>query len=170
VLAQTYTDYELIIVDDGSDDDLDELIERKYSGKIKLIQQQNQGVSAARNTGIAAATYDYIAFLDADDYWSSYYLKSVYEVILNDGEVKMIGCKYSRTKNDIAIIKPQLKYRIIKDYFNNQVFENTLFLTSATIVNRDFFNKNLGFNINLKRGEDLDVWFRAIASGGKVIY
>lgn len=170
VFAQTYQDYEIILVDDGSQDDIKEFVESKYSDKVNLIHQENQGVSAARNTGIAAATHDYIAFLDADDCWSSYYLESVQEVILNEGEVKIIGCKYSRTKNDIAIIKPQLKYRIIKDYFSKQVFENTLFTSSSSIINRSFFSANLGFNVNLKRGEDLDVWFRAIASGGKVIY
>ena len=91
VFAQTYQDFEIILVDDGSQDDVAQLIEEKYSGKVHLIQQENQGVSAASNTGIAAATHDYIAFLDADDYWSPFYLAYNAEIINNETDVKIIG-------------------------------------------------------------------------------
>jgi len=169
-LAQTYTDYEIIVVDDGSQDDLKELIERKYSGKVHLIQQENQGVSAARNTGIAAATHDYIAFLDADDCWSPFYLEFSNICLEKEDNVKIIGSNFTRIIKDIPLIRPNLNYLIIKNYFKEQVFKDTLFTSSSTIINYAFFRENIGFNSQLKRGEDLDVWFRAIASGGKVVY
>ncbi len=169
VLAQTYQDFEIILVDDGSQDDVAQLIEEKYSGKVHLIQQENQGVSAARNTGIAAATHDYIAFLDADDYWSSFYLACNAEIINNETDVKIIGSHYTRNKSELEIKNSNLDYFKFENYFKNAV-RNTFFLTSATIVTRNFFLENFGFNSNLKRGEDIDVWLRAVASGGNAFY
>ncbi|WP_373707501.1 glycosyltransferase family 2 protein [Kaistella sp.] len=169
VLAQTYQDFEIILVDDGSQDDVAQLIEEKYSGKVHLIQQENHGVSAARNIGIAAATHDYIAFLDADDYWSPFYLTCNAEIINNEIDVKIIGSHYTRNKSELKLTKNSLDYFKFENYFKTAV-RNTFFLTSATIVTRNFFEENFGFNSNLKRGEDIDVWLRAVASGGNAFY
>ena len=68
VLHQTYTDWEIIVVDDGSQDDT-RLILEQYGDRIRYIYQQNQGVSIARNRGIELARGEFIAFLDADDYF-----------------------------------------------------------------------------------------------------
>ena len=169
VFAQTYQDFEIILVDDGSKDDVAQLIEEKYSGKVHLIQQDNQGVSAARNTGIAAATYDYIAFLDADDYWSPFYLEKLAQIINQEKDIKIIGAHYTRNKSEVELKNNRLDYFKFENYFKNAV-RNTFFLTSATIVTRNFFLENFGFNSNLKRGEDIDVWLRAVASGGNAFY
>ncbi|WP_332021807.1 glycosyltransferase family 2 protein [Kaistella sp.] len=169
VLAQSYQDFEIILVDDGSQDDVAQLIEEIYSGKVQLILQENQGVSAARNTGIAAATHDYIAFLDADDYWSPFYLACNAQIINNETDVKIIGSHYTRKKSALELKNNSLDYFKFENYFKAAV-RNTFFLTSATVVNRDFFEENFGFNSNLKRGEDIDVWLRAVASGGNAFY
>ena len=169
VLAQTYQDFEIILVDDGSQDDVAQLIEEKYSGKVHLIQQENQGVSAARNTGIAAATHDYIAFLDADDYWSPFYLAYNAEIINNETDVKIIGSHYTRNKSELVIKNSNLDYFKFENYFKNAI-RNTYFTSSSTIIRNVFFQNNPGFNSNLRRGEDIDVWLRAVASGGNAFY
>jgi len=68
VLGQTYANVEIIVIDDGSTDETSESL-FSFDHRIKYIRQENSGVSAARNTGLAAATGDYIAFLDSDDTW-----------------------------------------------------------------------------------------------------
>lgn len=169
VLAQTYQHFEIILVDDGSNDDIAELINKKYSEKVHLIQQQNQGVSAARNTGIVNATQDYIAFLDADDYWSPAYLNAVKNVLDNDIDTKIVGVNYAKHK----LIKEeykQLEYSQLLNYFKEIAPKNTLFTSSSTVIKKVFFENNQGFNPQLKSGEDIDVWFRAVLSGGNAYY
>ena len=77
VLAQTYPDYEVIVVDDGSTDHSLQACKTVQSDKIRIVQQANQGVSAARNKGIELAAGEYICFLDADDTWHPDYLQNI---------------------------------------------------------------------------------------------
>jgi glycosyltransferase involved in cell wall biosynthesis len=69
VLTQTYKNYEIIVVDDGSTDNTGELLRRRYGNRIQYIYQDNAGVSSARNTGINASRFELVAFLDSDDVW-----------------------------------------------------------------------------------------------------
>lgn len=169
VLQQTYRDYEIILVDDGSQDDISELLASRYGGKVKLIVQQNQGVSAARNRGIAIASHEFIAFLDADDCWSHFYLAKNAELIGKENDVTIIGSHYSSNYLKIETVEQQLNYYRFENYFKEAI-RNTYFFTSATIINSKFFKNNPGFNPALKRGEDIDVWLRTVASGGNAYY
>ena len=76
VLLQTYQDFEVIVVDDGSTDKGVEVVKEFDDKRIRIIQQENQGVSAARNKGIEESQGEYIAFLDADDKWETDYLET----------------------------------------------------------------------------------------------
>lgn len=169
-MAQTYANYEIILVDDGSEDDIKYLLEEQYLGKVKLITQKNQGVSAARNSGIKNSTGEYIAFLDADDCWSPFYLQKNADVIKENADVKIIGSHYSRNINHVDKVETKLKYKELEDYFKKQAINNTLFTSSSSVISLAFFKNNDGFNKHLKRGEDIDVWLRVMASPGKAYY
>ncbi|WP_232704370.1 glycosyltransferase family A protein [Epilithonimonas sp. JDS] len=169
VLDQNYKNFEIILVNDGSKDDGVDLVQEKFGDRVKIITQKNGGVSSARNTGILNSQYGYIAFLDADDYWSPWYLESAKTVIDKEQNVGIIGAHYTRDKLLIQKNESEIKYYEVKNYFKTAI-NNTLFLTSATIVKKDFFDHNDAFNTNLKSGEDLDVWFRIIENGGKAFY
>lgn len=169
VLNQTFQNFEIILVDDGSEDDILELINEKYTNNVKFVQQTNQGVSEARNTGITNAKTAYIALLDADDCWHPKYLEFVYKVIQENTNIKIIGAHYSRDKNILENQYDSVTYRQIHSYFIDAI-SNTYFTSSSSVILKDFFNKNRGFNPQLKRGEDLDVWFRVMMSDGNAYY
>ena len=82
VINQTFTNFEIIIVDDGSTDNSIEIINKLTNDiRLKIIKQKNQGVSVARNNGVRNAQYEYIAFLDGDDEWELKYLETIHKAI-----------------------------------------------------------------------------------------
>src|SRR5699024_10471201 len=104
VLNQTYKNIELIIINDGSNDNTEPIIV-KYAAsdyRIKYVFQENEGVSSARNTGILKATGDYIAFIDADDYYSN----NMIELLINQALIfnaYIVSCSFERIFNDNSI-------------------------------------------------------------------
>ena len=97
VLAQTYPDFELIIVDDGSGDNTEEIIEALADPRIRYLRHEsNRGVSAARNTGIRAARGDYIAFQDSDDEWLPQKLEKQLGLFEQDnrGDLGLVLCEH----------------------------------------------------------------------------
>ncbi|SHN31763.1 Glycosyl transferase family 2 [Cyclobacterium lianum] len=166
VFEQRFKEFEVIVVDDGSTDGGGDLVEEQYKEKVKLIRQENQGVSCARNKGIQEAKYAYIAFLDADDYWHPDYLGFVSKVIEENPKVGIIGCHYDPYQ---LVNEPKLTYFRLENYFKKAV-HNTRFFTSATCIKKEFFENQPGFDSNLKLGEDIDVWLRASLFFGDGIY
>jgi glycosyltransferase involved in cell wall biosynthesis len=157
VLNQTFKEYEIIVINDGSTDGGEKLVKEKYGNRVYLFHQDNQGVSSARNKGIAQAKFSYVSFLDADDYWHEGYLDAVQKVILKFPDVGIVGTGY--TSKSFQPLD-RLEYYFLKDYFS-QAIKNTFYFTSATTIKKSFFENNPGFDPQLKMGEDLDVWFRA---------
>ena len=94
VLEQTFQAFEIVIVDDGSTDGSVQEIEQIKDSRIRLIHQQNGGVSAARNRGITEARYDLVAFLDADDEWKPTYLETQYQLYQKYPECSVYACNY----------------------------------------------------------------------------
>jgi glycosyltransferase involved in cell wall biosynthesis len=167
VLNQSFTDFEIIVVDDGSTDGGGEYVASQYGTKVKLIQQANQGVSDARNTGIRHASFDYVAFLDGDDIWHRDFLNWMHVILQKYPGAGMLGSTYTKEALPEKIIDPKILE--IWDYFK-QADENTLFTSSSTVIHRNFFMEQDGFNTNLKIGEDIDVWLRSFDWSGKAYF
>ena len=116
VLAQTYGNLEVIVVDDGSDDDTRELL-APYTDRIRYIYQKNQSVAAARNTGIRAASGDLIAFLDADDIWHPQKIEVQMRYLADHPEeaVEMGACGRRLTETKYG---PEEGYSNLRDIFS----------------------------------------------------
>ena len=172
VLKQNFSDFEVVIVDDGSTDNSCTIIDKFLTDqRVRLIQQKNQGVSEARNRGVRESAFDYIAFLDGDDEWFPGYLGKIKEAIdlyPNSGMYCCAGV-YKETPEVI------LDYRIAKKYKNKilpvNYFENPHVFshTSATVVSKNSFLYIGGFKKGMGINEDFALFY-ALALTGKVIY
>ena len=94
VLTQTFQDFEIVIVNDGSTDNSTIEVEKIKDSRIRLIHQENAGVSAARNKGIEEAKYELIALLDADDEWKNKYLEVQYDLYKKYPKCDIFACNY----------------------------------------------------------------------------
>ena len=174
VLAQTFAHFELIIVNDGSTDESVNIVQQFTDLRIRIINQPNSGVSSARNKGINKASYDYIAFLDADDWWDKNFLEEMNNLIAEVPEAGLYGCNYIHVKNkqnrpSKVGLSEGFKFGYI-NYFNT--YSSTFavpFNCSFVIIKKQILLKNKGFNPNLKFGEDFDLWVR-IALNDKIAY
>lgn len=166
-MNQSFSDFEIIVVDDGSTDGGGEFVAAQYGEKVKLIIQDNQGVSAARNKGIQNAGFEYIAFLDADDLWHRDFLFWMHHIIEKFPDVSMLGSSYSNVALPEKFDNPVISE--IEDYYA-QADYNTLFTSSSTVIHQNFFKNREGFKTHLKKGEDIDVWLRAFDWFKKAYY
>ena len=160
VLKQSYQNFEIVIINDGSTDGSVDAVKTINDERIRLIHQDNQGVSAARNRGVKEASYEWIAFLDGDDLWETNHLEEIINMmdIFPNEKVYVTSFEYSdkrkmyKHKRNNSIFK-------IKNYFKEAIKENLIW-TSIIVINKSCFNVSGFFNINLIRGEDLDLWAR----------
>ncbi|MEE1232788.1 MAG: glycosyltransferase family 2 protein [Phocaeicola sp.] len=173
ILNQTFTDYEIIIVDDGSTDNSLAIANSIKDKRIKVFSKINEGVSAARNYGIEKASYQYIAFIDADDWWHPLFLTKIKELIENYPEAKMFATSFAEVSNQDE--KPNINYKLLPkgkqtlDYI--KVFSKTFISpiwTSAVVIEYSILKK-LKFNNKISTGEDLLLWIQ-IANKHQVAY
>ena len=92
VLNQTFQNFEIVVVDDGSKDNTRKVVESIHDSRVRYVWQENKGATAARNTGVKNAQGDYVSFLDSDDEWFNTMLEKQYELYQSDHN---IGCVYS---------------------------------------------------------------------------
>ena len=164
ILAQTITDFELIVIDDGSTDGGCNIVKNLNDDRIRLIQQENSGVSAARNQGIVEAKGELIAFLDADDEWLPEFLETVIRLRDRYPEAGAFATAYQVDKGGGLMRNRKIRgYRknqwegIIPNYFKTRT---TLVCSSAVAVKKEVFEKTGTFRVEAKRAEDLDLWLR----------
>jgi glycosyltransferase involved in cell wall biosynthesis len=174
VLSQSFQDFELIVVDDGSKDDGLKKVQEFKSSKIQIIEQENAGVSTARNNGVKAAKYNYIAFLDADDWWDKDFLQEIKKLIEECPEAAMYASSYYIVKNGNNRVAPIALPENFKtgyiDYIKTYSQRLCMPVTSITaVLKKSAFEETGGFKPQLKLGEDFDVWLR-IALKHKVAF
>lgn len=172
VLAQTFTDYEIIVINDGSPDtDVLEKVLAPYLSRIVYLKQENGGVSAARNTGIKAARGSLIAFLDGDDTWLPHYLEVQVPRIQADPTIDVLYPNVimfgdsSEAGEEFMTICPS----------NGEVtFERLLLqecnVSNCSIARRETILRAGLFDESLRSVEDFDLWLRVIKQGGRIAY
>lgn len=168
VLNQKFKEFELLVVNDGSTDNSFEVVKEINDDRIRLIDQSNQGVSAARNRGIIEAQFNWITFLDADDFWFENHLEEVMKMTKSFQNEKVFTTSFKYSDNRY-LFKHQRKSTIFKveNYFKEAIKE-VLVWTGTIVVHKDCFESVGMFNVNLKIGEDTELWNRLIRRYGLV--
>jgi len=170
VLAQELGDYEVLVVNDGSKDGGAATV-RQYAEKdarIRLIEQENAGVSVARNTGIAHAQGQYVAFLDADDWWEPNHLTELKTLAQTYPAAGMLGTAYRKVfakPPHVDILHRKLKgQRLVVDYFELNLKTHYLFTSCIAIKRSVLAEQETLFPPGVRNGEDLDLWARVAIS------
>lgn len=172
ILSQTYFDYEIILVNDGSSDTSGGICHRlvgKFPDRIKLIEQANKGQSSARNNGIKVANGEYITFIDSDDYIDKEYLATLYGNIIKF-KADVSCCSYLRTGKQIECVK---------NYYNNNVIlegeakliyylEHDVVSACGKLYRKELFD-NIKFPIG-KINEDISTVFKVFIKGKRIVY
>ncbi|WP_232223082.1 glycosyltransferase family 2 protein [Desulfosarcina sp. BuS5] len=158
VLSQYCTDFELIVVDDGSTDNTTALLQG-YKGRLKVLQQDNRGVSAARNLGIKNSFGQYIAFLDSDDLWRPEKLSFQLEFFASHKEALICQTEEIWIRNGIRV-NPGKKHKKISGHIFEQSLSLCLVSPSAVMMDRRLFDETGMFDENLPACEDYDLWLR----------
>lgn len=164
VLKQSYQNFELLVVNDGSTDGSVDTVKTINDERIRLINQENQGVSAARNRGIKEASFEWIAFLDGDDMWESNHLEEIVKMmkVFPENKVYVTSFEFSDKRKMFKHERSEPIFKI-DNYFKEAIKENLLW-TSVVVINKLCFKKIGGFNTTLTRGEDLEFWSRIAKS------
>ena len=172
VYAQTLTDFELIVVNDGSPDteDLEQALAR-FPSSLRYLKQENSGAAAARNTGIRAAQGEFVAFLDADDTWLPTFLEKQVDLLKHSqadavwsdaliyGDSPLSGRTFMQVQPSHGEVTPESLLSV-----------KVTVLTSTVVARRQAILDVGLFDVNLRRGQDFELWLRLARHGFRFVY
>lgn len=171
VLAQTFGDYEIIVVDDGSPDRVEiEAVPIADGDRLQLVRQENQGPSAARNAGIRAARGTFVAFLDADDTWEPPYLAEQMAAITRGGGWDLVFCwalmmgQSEAERRALTGLAPVDGLVTCTSVLRDQ---SRIFL-SGVVARRQAVMDAGAFDVRFKHAEDFDLWLRMLKMGARM--
>lgn len=159
VLAQRYRPFELIVADDGSDDETAEEIGRRYGRSVRVVSDPHRGVAASRNLGVYNSTGPYLAFLDSDDLWQPNKLQAQVAFMQADPsaaicQTEEIWIRHGRRVN------PKMRHRKASGDLFRASLELCLVSPSAVLMTRELFARVGGFDESFPVCEDYDLWLR----------
>ena len=176
VLGQSFQDFEIVIVNDGSTDGSCEEVQKVEDSRIRLIHQANAGVSAARNRGIEEAAGEYIAFLDADDEWKPDYLATQHALTKKYPQCSVFAVNYE-FRNAQGKVTPTIIRKlpftgedgVLTNYFEVASCSHPPICSISIMVRKSAIQAIGGFPVGIPRGEDLLTWAR-LATQYKIAY
>ncbi|MBR4564349.1 MAG: glycosyltransferase family 2 protein [Paludibacteraceae bacterium] len=160
VLAQTFKDWELIVVDDGSTDDGAQIVMDLADERCHIYSQGNMGVGAARNSGVRLAKGELLAFLDADDWWDERFLEKMVAFADSYPEASLWASNYwyvKRGKTRVAVKQESGYFDYPESYLRNEAMP---VWTGAVLLRKEAFDEAGGFPVGIKIGEDFLLWSR----------
>lgn len=168
VLTQTFQDFEIIVVDDGSSDGGAALVELIANTRVRLVRQANAGVSAARNHGINLARGEWVAFLDADDWHHRRYLSSLVQAQHACPQAHTVAAQYIPVRHAEGIWPPSwpeigdqgFTIEVIDDLPRRWTTGPCIFTSAIAVRRQQLLKMQPCFTVGESRGEDLDLWFR----------
>ena len=158
VVMQSYTPYEIIVIDDGSDDGTKEWLKDNFPN-VKYIYQMNSGVSSARNKGIKFARGDWIALLDSDDEWLPSKLKDQANEIELNPAAKFLHTNEIWIRNGVRVNQMK-KHKKYGGYIFEKCLDMCRISPSSVLIQKDIFDEIGMFDETLKVCEDYDLWLR----------